>query len=342
MPTEMRSALPYFSHIIITKRPTQKFVPTGYTTDNGQEILQRVTDVPGVQVEITPFLNDKACTPVTFVFTSREFIEEELSKYEEAAKQLAAIRAKPVEQVTDEEKLKLPTLQIEAKQNEQAVTQMKAILASKDNMWVEDVLKNVSGLPSFADMWEDIFSDALDMFPSWAETTNAVGGVDVTLHCMQWNARMPATGDQSIELKAGAYTVGSEVPTVFELIFESDVAKANREAEAAQDAATIERIDKDLALSVVGSQRYAELTNERAGVVVRQQQRASVERRLLSDVLTKQSVKTSLPGFLLAACMHLKDAGRLPNLDMAVVEPALVARFKAMVGETNGEPGGQN
>lgn len=295
---ELRSAIPYFSHLKMTVIPTQKWVPTGLQNEQGQDLYKQGADLPGIEIEITPYMGEVKSKPVQFRFPSKVFLQNEL----------VALQADPNQSAN--------------------ATALAAILASPDVMWIEDVL-SAGGLPGLDTLWTDIFSDVLDMFGSFNESQNSGGGIPVALKIMQWDARFPAEGSKALTLKVGAFTQGVNIPEVYTLQFEDSETKAARLARNTQLATAITNLTTQLATASDEQKAQIQAQIDQYNREIAAQ--AAIERGLLTDVLTKPSVQSSLPTLLIAILAKLK-ANVWPDLDMPMVTAKLIDRLTALMG----------
>lgn len=298
--SETRSAIPYISHLRLTKRPTRRWQPTGYTNRDGQDLYQQVTDLPGIEVEITPYMGTVKGPAQQFRFPLKAFFEEALAVY-------LAIE-KPTE-----EQLKV-------------IENLQATIARTDVTWAESILL-AGGLPTLLGLWEDVFSDALDEFPSWSES-NSAGGIPVELKEMQWNARLPADAPKSIDLSVGVFNGETIDPSIYSLSFEDVETRNQRLAYDAQIEAAIDSL-----VAQVAAASGAEKTQLEQQLTARQNeqaQRAAIERGQMATLLSKASVQQSLPTLLMSILGVLKQT-QWPDLDMALVQQRLVAAIGSLI-----------
>lgn len=299
--SETRSAIPYISHLRLTKRPTRRWQPTGYTNRDGQDLYQQVTDLPGIEVEITPYMGTVKGPAQQFRFPLKAFFEEALQAHE-------AIENPSTEQL-------------------KVIENLQATIARADVTWAESILL-AGELPTLAALWADVFSDALDEFPSWAES-NSAGGIPVELKEMQWDARFPAEGAKSIDLNVGVFN-GDADPTVYSLSFEDSASREQRLAYDAQIEAEIDRLTA--AVETANGTEKTELETQLTARENERDQRATIERGLMSDLLSKSSVQQSFPTLLVSILGALKQT-KWPDLDMALVQQRLAAALGAMIPE---------
>lgn len=291
--SETRSAIPYISHLRLTKRPTRRWQPTGYTNRDGQDLYQQVTDLPGIEVEITPYMGTVKGPAQQFRFPLKAFFEEALEAHE-------AIENPSTEQL-------------------KVIENLQATIARTDVTWAESILL-AGELPALAALWADVFSDALDEFPSWAES-NSGGGIPVELREMQWDARFPAEGAKSIDLNVGVFN-GDADPTVYALSFEDAASRDQRLAYDAQIAAEVDRLTA--AVEAASGTEKTELQQQLDARIAEQEQRAKIERGLMSSLLAKPSVTASLPVLLMSIIGALKKT-KWPSLDMGLVQQRMAS-----------------
>lgn len=300
--TETRYALPYVSHLRVTKRPTRNWVPSGYQNQEGQELHKQITDLPGIECEITPYMGSVKGPASQFKFPSKQFFEDAL----------AEITLVPV---TD--------------QSAAAKTNLEATLARTDIVWAETILLT-GGLPTLAALWEDVFSDALDEFSEWSEQT-VKAGIPLSIKEMQWDARIPAEGAKSISLKVGTYSATSPEPTLTTLLFEDTTSRTQRLSYSIQLQNRITQLTTEVAALPKGpSTARTQKESELARFVAEKVQRDAVEVGSLPDLVANPSVMTSLPT-LLMSIIGVIAAQQWPTLDLAVVEAKLTLALAAMV-----------
>jgi len=296
---ELRSGIPYFSHLKMTVIPTESRTRTNYVTQEGQPIDQIGTDLPGIEVEITPYVGDVVKSkPVPFRFPSKAFLQNELTG-----------------------------LQADPQQSANA-TALAAILANTDISWIEDLL-TAAGLPGLNVLWTDIFSDVLDMFSNFNEEQNSGGGIPVAFKIMQWDARFPFEGSKSLTLKVGAFTQGIPTPEVYTLNFEDQATRDARLAREQQMATAVETLTTRLATAPDNEKPQIQMQIDQLNREIAMN--SAVERGLLTDVLNKPSVKSSLPTLLIAILADRK-AKMWPDLDMPMVTAKLIDRLTALMG----------
>lgn len=274
---ESRQALPYVSHLRITKRPTRSWQPTGYTNQQGQDLYQQVTELPGIEIEVTPYLGEIKGPAQPFRFPSKKFFEDA--------------------------KAELESKDVKTDQDTQAIANINATLARTDVLWCESVLE-AAEVESLDGLWADVFSDLLDTFPSWNEADNSVGGIPIEIKEMQWDARVPAVGNKSIDLKVGVFC-GDKEPEVYTLSFEDSATRSQRVAFDEQLQSRIDQLPTEIAAAQ--GQQKASLQQELEYKQAEKERRQKVEVGLIADVVSKPSVQAALPNILVASIAVLKQ-----------------------------------
>lgn len=178
--SEVRSTLPYISHLRVTKRPTQKWEPTGYQNQNGEDLYRQGVDLPGIECEVVRYMGTVKGPATQYRFPLKAF-------FEEALEQLQAVPVKN-EQTT------------------KAIENLQQTIANPNTIWAETVLL-AGNLPELRDLWKNVYSDALDEFDKWREPQGQIGGIPVYVKEMQWDARIPFEG-----YRGGDYTMYMDTP----------------------------------------------------------------------------------------------------------------------------------
>lgn len=292
---ETRSALPYVSHLRVTKRPTQEWRPNGYQNRERQDLYQQVTDLPGIECEITPYMGSVKGPAKQFRFPSKMFFETALAE--------------------------LQALPVKTEQENAAITNLEATIARTDVIWVESVLM-AAGLPTLEGLWADVYSDALDEFQTWKEPESSINGIPLFIKEMQWDAMIPYESAKSIRLKIGVFNndEGLGVPMLHTLNFEDEQTKKQRLAYNKQIEDRIAQLTTQLE-SLTGTQKtQAEAEIERFTKEL--EQRKAVEQGVLLDLVSNPSVQASLPALLLALI-----GAAYPGIDMAEVQSQLASNL---------------
>lgn len=323
---ELRSALPYVSHLKVTKRPTNKWVPTGRRSAEGDEYVQD-RDLPGIECEITPYVISVVGTeenprevsvkgPATqFRFPSKAFLEAGLASLE--------------------------ALPVKTEQDTQAIAALTATIARTNVIWVEDVLAAV-GLPGLDDLWATVYSDALDEFPTWRESENPVQGIPLVIKEMQWDARIPSESAKSIQLKIGVYpgkrvvvdgveTVvadESRTPELYTLNFEDAQTKQQRLNRDTQIQQRITALTAQIPTLEAGPEK-AQAQAELDRFTQEQAQRATIEQGELLSLVSNPSVASSLPALIMGIVGALRST-HWPDLDMQAVQTRLADNLSAI------------
>ncbi len=125
----------------------------------------------------------------------------------------------------------------------------------------------------------------------------------------------PAEGAKSIDLNVGVFN-GDADPTVYSLSFEDAASREQRLAYDDQIEADIDRQSAAQSRLPAGTEK-TDLETQLAARENERDQRATIERGLMSDLLSKSSVQQSLPTLLLSILGALKQT-KWPDLDMAL------------------------
>ena len=207
---------------------------------------------------------------------------------------------------------------------ETALSKINALLNNSNVLWVEDALSNAN-LGEFMTLWYDVFSDALDEFPSMNQDTNIQGGIPLYIKPMQWDIRVPYESNKVVTLKTGAYVKDNDVltPEIIELRFEDDQTKQGRLNTLKQYDEVIARFASELAELEEGSEAYSNKERDLNNATVERDRMAAVEYRTISDLLEHQSVQTSLVQVLLSL-IGAAAAKDFPTLNMEFVQSRLI------------------
>ena len=281
------------------KRPTNVWKPEGYN-QQGQEVGRVNTELPGIEVEVTPYItgSDVKGPASQHRFPGKKFLQDGLAE-------LKAIE-NPNAQVT------------------QAISNLETTLSEPGVIWAEDVL-SAAQLGSLENLWDDIFSDALDQFPTWKEPEALTPGSKLALKQMQWDARLPYESAKLLQLRVGMYRTKKvdgvlvEVgePTVKGLDFEDAATKAQRIGYNNQIQSRIDSLTAEIAALPDGTtktQKQAEKERFENELL----QREAVEIGELGKLLVLPAVSNSLPKLLLAIIAAVD-----PDVDMATVQQRL-------------------
>ena len=233
---ETRFAVPYVSHLVITQRPLQTLKPSGLYNEQGQELARNAVDLPGITMELTTYIvtenTSKKGPAQVFEFRYKKF-------WTDAKAELEAIENR--------------------NQNEQAqLNNINALLANQNVLWVEDALQ-LANASEFMQLWYDVFSDALDEFPSMNEEKNLNTGIPVKIEPMQWDIRVPYESNKVVTLKTGAF-LGNAGPEVIDLQFEDETSRQNRVNNLANFDSVIARLTTELAALESGTDAHRNLS----------------------------------------------------------------------------------
>ncbi len=308
--SEVRYSLPYVSHLVITQRPTQSLKPAGLFNEQGQELARNVIEYPGIMMELTTYIITSQTVDGTTTTTSKKgpaisYDFKYKSFWQKAKQELEAI----------------PTRN---ESEETALSKINALLNNSNVLWVEDALSNAN-LGEFMTLWYDVFSDALDEFPSMNQDTNIQGGIPLYIKPMQWDIRVPYESNKVVTLKTGAYIKDNDVltPEIIELRFEDDQTKQGRLNTLKQYDEVIARFASELAELEEGSEAYSNKERDLNNATVERDRMAAVEYRTISDLLEHQSVQTSLVQVLLSL-IGAAAAKDFPTLNMEFVQSRLI------------------
>ena len=293
---ETRFAVPYVSHLIITQRPTQTIKPTGMFNDQGQELGRNAVDFPGITMELTTYI----VTETTSKKGPAQVFEFKYKKFWTDAK--AELEALPTRNA----------------QEQTALNNISAVLTSNDILWVEDAI----GQQDFMSLWYDVFSDALDEFPSMNEEANIQGGIPLNVLPMQWDIRVPYEANKVVTLKTGAF-LGNVGPEIIDLQFEDEQSRTNRTNALAQYNTVITRLTTELAALEAGTDAHTQKQAELAAYTSERDRMAAVEYRTIGDLLQHPSVQTSLVQVLMGLIGVIK-VKQYPDLDLQMVQERLV------------------
>jgi hypothetical protein len=204
MALETRQALPYVSHLKITKRKSRNLVPVGQN-QAGQVVSQWQENQPSISVEMTHYVGQEKTIAQPFTFYSRNFIQGLIDN-------LATLPDLPeVKAASDKLQARLNT----------------------EKLWLEDVL-TAAEIPDLETMWDGAFSTALDEFPQWKEPEEPIGGIGNYFRQLEWDARLPLDSNKSVKITMGVYSTSActeDAPERKELLFEDGQTKRNREAQ---------------------------------------------------------------------------------------------------------------
>ena len=299
--SETRFAIPYVSHLVITQRPTQTVKPTGMFNEQGQELARNAVDLPGITMELTTYI-----------------VTESTSKKGPA--QVFEFRYK---QFWLDAKAELEALPNPDQTQQNALANINALLTRTDVLWVEDALQ-LANAGDFMQMWYDVFSDALDEFPSMNEEANLKGGIPLSVLPLQWDIRVPYESNKVVTLKTGAFLDPAMPPEVIDLQFEDEQSKTSRVNMLAQYDSVITRLTTELADLESGTDAHRNKQQELTTYTNERNRIAAVEYRTIGDLLQHPSVQTSLVQVLMGL-IGLVKAKQFPEMDLEVVQTRLIA-----------------
>lgn len=303
---EVRQLLPYISAISITKRPTLVRRPSPQRMPDGSEQYEVNQELPGIKVEIVPYLGSVPGPARTYNFPLKSFFEDALEE----------LKAIPTEQ--------------QGAEVQNQIAQLTKILADPKALWVEQVMI-ASGIDDFTSMWSDVFSVALDSFSDWKEPEQSeeIDGLPYEVKELSWNARIPFEGSKSIDLVVGIFEEENTIPTHHSLSFLDKQSLEARDARITQLEAAIQQ--REEALASLGENeviRENQLKSEIAAYKNDLDILEKIELGSFSTLLSHPSLQTSLPTVLMGIMGVLKQVDdRWKNLNLTVVQEQLVENF---------------
>lgn len=333
---ETRNALPYVSQFTITKIPTQKWVPTGRTDGQGNELYLSDYDRPGIVVEITTYMGSVKGPARPYVFPLKAFYEDIIADLQKDVTERDTLAA--LEQRTTEQNTRLQQLNqlITSQKVVEKIAEVQRLIDDTNTIWAENVLL-AAGIPNFDDFWDNVVSDGLDLLPSWSEANNPSGGIPIYMKEMQIKATIPYEGNKIVNMKMGAFLDPEEVmnPVVYDLVFEDTASKNAREARLAEYIELRTQRQETLASTPEEeTEQRKQLQTEIENYTRQIDELEALEIGLLSDLLATPAILESLPVFLMAMIGVLK-AKYWPTLDMAEVQAKLQQNLQEMLTVLN-------
>lgn len=322
--SETRGSNPYISHLRITQRTTRFQVPTDFQDDKGNtwRRLDPVDVPPGIECEITPYVTETIKAPASpHRFPLKAF-------YQEGVNQLEAKTNR-------------------TEQEQGGLDRLKALVASTDVIWAEDILAEAGVSESLKEMWAESFSDVLDIFAEWKEGTEAsVAGLPVKILPMDWECRVPFESNKSVNVNIGLYRTKkvdgqvvvdeSVMPTQYVLSFEDNATKATREKREADLTTNIAELTGQIAGLVAEIVALPDGTAKTAKIAQKQSVEAdmankvrdlatskAITKGLISQLIAQTSIQQSLPKLSLAILMKLSEKEGW-ELDKATTRAKLV------------------
>jgi hypothetical protein len=240
--------------------------------------------------------------------------------------------------------------ELEAKENrtedqEKGLANLKAYVADPNVIWVEDLLES-EGLGPFIDLWADVHSDVLDVFPAWKEESAKISGMPLKILPMQWECRVPFETAKVVNVNIGVYSTKkvdgvvvpdeSTRPTQYVLAFEDNATRAAREKRIADETAKIAELTGTIAglaaeiaalpegpAKIEKAQKLVAVEADKASWVSKLASSKAITTGLISQLTALPSIQASLPKLSLAILMKLSEKEGW-ELDKATTETKLV------------------
>jgi hypothetical protein len=240
--------------------------------------------------------------------------------------------------------------ELEAKENrtedqEKGLANLKAYVADPNVIWVEDLLES-EGIGPFIDLWADVHSDVLDVFPAWKEESTKTSGMPLKILPMQWECRVPFETAKVVNVNIGVYSTKkvdgvvvpdeSTRPTQYVLAFEDNATRAAREKRIADETAKIAELTGTIAglaaeiaalpegpAKIEKSQKLVAVEADKASWVSKLASSKAITTGLISQLTALPSIQASLPKLSLAILMKLSEKEGW-GLDRATTETKLV------------------
>jgi len=214
-------------------------------------------------------------------------------------------------------------------QEEQGLANLKAYVADPEVIWVEDLLES-EGLGSFSDLWADVHSDVLDVFPAWKEEAAKTSGMPLKILPMEWECRVPFETAKVVNVNIGVYSTkkvdGVVVPdegtrpTQYTLAFEDNATRAGREKREADFTTNIAELtgqiaglEAEIAALPDGAAKTAKIAQkqsveaDKANKVRDLATLKAVTTGLISQLTALPTIQASLPKLSLAILMKLSE-----------------------------------
>lgn len=302
---ETRASEPYIENLVVTQRNITVQVPTDYVyRDTGLPVFQPANRPPGIFVLIASYLTPEIKGPSkTHYFPLRALQEQGIAELEVKEKRTA--------------------------EEEKGLTNLKAYVADPSIIWVETLLES-EGLGPFIDLWADVHSDVLDVFPAWKEGDSKTSGMPLKILPMEWECRVPFETAKVVNVNIGVYGTkkvdGVVVPdegtrpTQYTLAFEDNATRAAREKRVADFTTNISELTGQIAGLVAEIAALPEGAAKTAKIAQKQSveaDKANKERDLatlkaittglISQLTALPSIQQSLPKLSLAILMKLSE-----------------------------------
>ena len=318
---ETRASEPYIENLVVTQRTTTVQVPTDYVyRDTGLPVFQPMDRPPGIFVVIAPYLTPEIKGPSKNHYFPLRALQEQ---------GIAELEAK--ENRTEDQ--------------EKGLANLKAYVADPNVIWVEDLLES-EGLGPFIDLWADVHSDVLDVFPAWKEESAKISGMPLKILPMQWECRVPFETAKVVNVNIGVYSTKkvdgvvvpdeSTRPTQYVLAFEDNATRAAREKRIADETAKIAELTGTIAglaaeiaalpegpAKIEKAQKLVAVEADKASWVSKLASSKAITTGLISQLTALPSIQASLPKLSLAILMKLSEKEGW-ELDKATTETKLV------------------
>jgi hypothetical protein len=302
---ETRASEPYIENLVVTQRQITVQVPTDYVyKDTGRPIFQPMDRPPGIWVLIASYLTPEIKGPSKpHYFPLRALQEQGIAELEAKEKR--------------------------TEQEEQGLANLKAYVADPEVIWVEDLLES-EGLGSFSDLWADVHSDVLDVFPAWKEEAAKTSGMPLKILPMEWECRVPFETAKVVNVNIGVYSTkkvdGVVVPdegtrpAQYTLAFEDNATRAGREKREADFTTNIAELtgqiaglEAEIAALPDGAAKTAKIAQkqsveaDKANKVRDLATLKAVTTGLISQLTALPTIQASLPKLSLAILMKLSE-----------------------------------
>lgn len=287
---ESRPSLPYVSRLKIVKYPSLSWVRAGQD-QQGRDLMRQQGNQPSLQVEITTYIGDERAFVSEYVFASKAFLQSVLAELKAVEK---------------------PSTEIES-----TILAVTARLAD-EKLWLEDVLA-AAEIPDLEGLWSDAFSESLDQFPKWAESTQPIGGIPVYVRQLEWDARLPIEASKDITVTMGLYPTAacdSQEPVRKTLRFEDGLQLRNRAAQVAHLRDLI--ADREIVIKTIDEivqWKAAPLSTERSAKLATYNQSIVEQADLASYKLNRQNELTG----------YAEQIARLEDVDYGTISSLLAS-----------------
>ena len=301
---ETRASEPYIENLVVTQRNITVQVPTDYVYRDGSPVFQPANRPPGIWLLIASYLTPEIKGPSkAHYFPLRALQEQGIAELEAKEKRTA--------------------------EEEKGLANLKAYVADPSIIWVETLLES-EDLGPFIDLWADVHSDVLDVFPAWKEGDSKTSGMPLKILPMEWECRVPFETAKVVNVNIGVYSTkkvnGVVVPdeetrpTQYTLAFEDNATRAAREKRVADLTTNISELTGQIAGLVAEIAALPEGAGKTAKITQKQSVEAdkankerdlatlkSITTGLISQLTALPSIQQSLPKLSLAILMKLSE-----------------------------------